>query len=229
MIFGVDGTMHGNITIFFNNQLFHLPPLGMNILTNSLLHQLGNEHTISIVNHPFDYSHQEEAFSFPGFAGAFFAAFAVMSGFAFLGASLVISPTVERLSQFKHLQVIGGVRLPIFWAAEFLCSSVIFLVGVVLVLSSTDFVISSELENFEMKLRCLLLALAYGAAFIPLAMLVSTHASSAAKAYSQVLALTYVSCKWIWKFVKLFLQAKINTENTWAFLQHPHQCFRTLF
>ena len=197
MMIGENATtaIHGNITMLFNNQFFHLPPLGLNILTNSLLHRLGNEHTISVVNHPFDYSHQEEAFSFPGFADAFFVAFSVMSGLAFLAASLVISPTVERLSQFKHLQIIAGVRLPIFWTAEILCSSVIFLVGVVMVLLSTDFIVTSELKSFEMKLRCLLLGLAYGAAFIPLAMLVSTYASSAAKAYSQLLALTYVSCK----------------------------------
>ena len=40
----------------FNNQPFHIPPIVLNFLTNSLLHHFGVKTLISVRNSPFDYT-----------------------------------------------------------------------------------------------------------------------------------------------------------------------------
>ena len=189
----MDSYNRTQLTVYFNNQFFHVPPLALNMMMNMLVNHFGKQNYLTVTNHPFDYSPEEESFSYPGFAGPLFACYTLMGGGAFLAASMIISPALERLSNFKHLQIIAGVRLWIYWLAEMLVNAAAYVVCMIIVILSSNIMIHNEMEEWDVRLRNMILGAAFGCAVIPLAMLLSTIISNAAKGYSKFLCFLIIS------------------------------------
>ena len=181
------------LTVYFNNQFFHVPPLALNMMMNMLVTHFGKQNYLTVTNHPFDYSPEEESFSYPGFAGPLFGSYTLMGGGAFLAASMIISPALERLSNFKHLQIIAGVRLWIYWLAEMLVNAVVYGVCMIILILSSNIIIHNDMEEWDVRMRNMIVAAAFGCAVIPMTMLLSIAASTAAKGYSKMLSFLIVS------------------------------------
>ena len=107
----------------FNNQPYHVAPLMVNLLTNTLLKYFTKSKTshISVINHPLprnltDITNEiknKDLSSFNIASGLTF-------GFSFLIASFAIILIKERESGAKHLQFMNGCNSFIFWLSAFM-------------------------------------------------------------------------------------------------------------
>ncbi|CAG7673114.1 unnamed protein product, partial [Allacma fusca] len=111
-----------NLTVLFNNQPLHTPALGLNVLSNALLNYFGEKNKITVYNHPFNLHAKDEAFTKETWGSSLLVGISTCLTGAFMAAAFVILPVLEQLSKSKHLQQIAGVRLPVYWLAEFLVS-----------------------------------------------------------------------------------------------------------
>ncbi|CAG7823740.1 unnamed protein product [Allacma fusca] len=69
LAFEEDFNQTGNqkqLTVLFNNQPFHIPPLALNVMFNGLLNFYGLKNRITTSNHPFDFTPIDDLRSFPG-------------------------------------------------------------------------------------------------------------------------------------------------------------------
>ena len=183
------------VSMYFNNQQYHLLPAAGNILANLFLKQFGTNNSISVSSHPFDPSPVEKALSLPGLDAGFFFSLAVIVAVSFLSATVVVLPAAEVISKAKHLQMMAGVSSFWFWLAEFIVSIGVYIVVITMVLLSTSLIAPKELSAFELQLRLLLIAVVCGFALIPFGMLVSTFTKSPAEAYTRLLMVYLTTSK----------------------------------
>lgn len=107
----------------FNNQPFHVPPLIVNFLTNSLLNIATNStsNKITVINHPLPRNLKDELndLEIKDMTG-FNVATGLTFGFSFLIASFAVFLIKERSSGSKHLQYLSGCSSNIFWISAFI-------------------------------------------------------------------------------------------------------------
>lgn len=142
-----DSTLE-NVTLIghFNNQPFHVPPLSLNLITNSLLklYSKSNESAITIINHPLPRNLTEiitdqlnkDMTSFNVASGLTF-------GFSFLIASFAIILIKEKNSNAKHLQYMSGCNSYIFWISALIWDMINYMIPTIFV-----FVILKVFEFF---------------------------------------------------------------------------------
>lgn len=116
---------------YFNNQPYHIPPLTLNLMTNTLLKHYSNdsESSIHIINHPLPRNMTEviveitkkDIVSFLLTSGLTF-------GLSFLISSFAIFLINERESGAKLLQYLNGCNYFIFWLSAFCCDFLIFVI-----------------------------------------------------------------------------------------------------
>ena len=107
----------------FNNQPLHVPPLILNLITNTLYkyYSSSSNNTITVINYPLPRRTQDELSDLQlkdptGFNVASGTSF----GFSFLIASFVIFIIKERVSSSKHIQFLSGCNSYLFWISAFL-------------------------------------------------------------------------------------------------------------
>ena len=110
------------VTGHFNNQLYHIPPLTLSLITNALLKHYSNnsESTINVINHPLPRNMSDvineitkkDIVSFLLSSGLTF-------GLSFLISSFSLFLIKERVSGAKHLQMLNGGNSFIFWLSAF--------------------------------------------------------------------------------------------------------------
>ncbi|CAF3441243.1 unnamed protein product [Rotaria sp. Silwood1] len=128
-----------NITGLFNNQPYHIPPLTLNYLTNSLLKQYSStstmNRTLHVINHPFPRSLIETITDFQSqqFFG-FRMASSIVFGFGFMMASFAVFLIKERISKAKHLQFLSGASGINFWLSTFIWDLVFYILGSICIL-----------------------------------------------------------------------------------------------
>lgn len=106
----------------FNNQPYHVSPLTISLITNTLLKFVANSsnYSITVINHPLPRSIQEELhdIGFKDVTG-FNVGSGVSFGFSFLIASFAIFLIKERASNSKHIQYLSGCSSNVFWTSAF--------------------------------------------------------------------------------------------------------------
>ena len=107
----------------FNNQPLHVPPLILNLITNTLYKYYSSliNNTITVVNHPLPRRSQDKLsdLQLKDLTG-FNVASGTSFGFSFLIASFVIFIIKERVSNSKHIQFLSGCNSYLFWISAFL-------------------------------------------------------------------------------------------------------------
>ena len=128
-----------NLTLVghFNNQPFHVPPLTVNLMTNTLFKYYTNstENKIIVNNHPLPRNLQgkitdqqlKDQTGFNVGSGLTF-------GFSFLIASFVIFIIKERASNSKHLQYMSGCNSHVFWISSLLWDIINYMLAVIVVI-----------------------------------------------------------------------------------------------
>jgi ATP-binding cassette, subfamily A (ABC1), member 3 len=120
---------------YFNGQPYHVRPLTLNLLTNSLLKYYSNSTTshINIINHPLPRNVTEKIsdLQLKDMTG-FKIATGLTFGFSFLIASFVIFLIKERTSNAKHLQYMSGANSYIFWFSTFTWDVINYLIPVII-------------------------------------------------------------------------------------------------
>jgi len=111
---------------YFNNQPYHVPPLALNLISNTLLKYYTNttSNNIYVINHPLPRDLDMTGFN---------VATGLTFGFAFLISSFIIFLIKKKSSDAKHLQYMSGCNSYIFWISAFLWDMVNYLIPVVFV------------------------------------------------------------------------------------------------
>ena len=117
----------------FNNQPYHIPPLALNLITNSLLkYYTNNSHSsITVINKPLPKQHvQILKESTKTNLNSFRIATSLNFGLSFLIASFSIFLIKEKISGSKHLQYLNNCNRLIFWLSTFVSDFFNYLVPV---------------------------------------------------------------------------------------------------
>jgi ATP-binding cassette subfamily A (ABC1) protein 3 len=107
---------------YFNNQPFHVPPLALNTITNSLYNLYSNtkNRSITVINHPLPRNFEDKINDAQTKdATGFNIASGLSFGFSFLIASFAMFLVKEKTSNSKHLQYLSGCNSSIFWISAF--------------------------------------------------------------------------------------------------------------
>lgn len=120
----------------FNDQPYHMPPLALNLLTNTLYRYFTRSRTnrITVINHPLpreisDITNEianKDLTSFNIATGLTF-------GFSFLIASFSVILIKERVSGAKHLQFLNGCNSSVFWLSAFIWDMMNYSIPVLIV------------------------------------------------------------------------------------------------
>lgn len=125
------------ITGYFSNQLYHVPPLTLNLISNTLLKHFTNNslNSINVINHPLprnmsdviqEISKQDIVSYLLGYGMTF--------GFSFLVSSFGMFLISERVSGAKHLQYLNGCNSYVFWLSTFCWDMIIYLIPIILIM-----------------------------------------------------------------------------------------------
>ncbi len=123
------------ITGHFNNQPFHIPPLTLNLITNTLFKYYTNstKSSINLINHPLPRDESDLLKKASGFGfNILFIALGFNFGFSFLIASFAMFLIKERASGAKHLQYLNGCNSYIFWLSTFFWDFLSYIIPVAL-------------------------------------------------------------------------------------------------
>jgi len=123
------------ITGHFNNQPFHIAPLTLNLITNTLFKYYTNSSSssINLINHPLPRDELDRLKKASGFGfKPLFISMGFNFGFSFLIASFAMFLIKERASGSKHLQYLNGCNSYIFWISAFVWDFLSYIIPVVL-------------------------------------------------------------------------------------------------
>lgn len=123
----------------FNNQGYHISPLTLNFLTNTLLKVYTNldsfEPKISVINHPLprnlDETLKDTLSSDPT---SFNVASGLTFGFSFLIASFVVFIIKEKTTNSRHIQYLSGCSAMTYWTNALVWDFISYLIPTVVVM-----------------------------------------------------------------------------------------------
>jgi len=182
----------------FNNQPYHLPPLAVNLLTNTLLRYFSQSarSTINVINHPLPRNLTDIANEISNKdLTSFNIASGLTFGFSFLIASFSIILIKERVSGSKHLQFMNGCNSTIFWVSAFIWDMLNYLIPVCLVIVVLKIFNVVEYVDEMRWAYTLLILFVYGLAHIPQAYLFSYKFQVSASGFAIITAWNIISEK----------------------------------
>lgn len=139
-LIGTDFTLnrlkHLQIVGLFNNQPYHIPPLAVNLISNTLLKYYTNlDSKITVINHPLPRNLKEKLNDLigPKDMAGFNVASGLTFGFSFLIASFAVFLIKEKSSDSKHLQYLSGCNSYTFWTSALIWDVFNYMVSIALV------------------------------------------------------------------------------------------------
>nr|CAD7434633.1 unnamed protein product [Timema monikensis] len=137
------------LTGWFNNLPLHSPAITLGLLHNTILKWVmgDTDYSLSIINQPLPYNQDTKA-SFQltannlGFQLSFNLGFAM----SFVTAFYVMFQIKERVSKSKHLQLVSGVKILIYWGTSYLWDLVTFFIVTLWILAT---MISFQEEGYS--------------------------------------------------------------------------------
>nr|QUF59428.1 ATP-binding cassette transporter Abca3-2 [Brachionus angularis] len=136
---GTDFNIYNNKSVeiigHFNNQPYHIPPLALNLITNTLFKYYSSiNNKITVINHPLPRNLKEQLddFQIKNMAG-FNVASGLTFGFSFLIASFAVFLIKEKSSDAKHLQYLSGCNSFVFWISSLIWDIFNYLLSIMFV------------------------------------------------------------------------------------------------
>ncbi|XP_019867946.2 phospholipid-transporting ATPase ABCA3-like [Aethina tumida] len=159
------------ITAYFNNDALHSPGVTTSYVLNAVYRVLTDCPTCTITfnNYPLPYS-TETQFQLlsSGQNLGFQLAFNVGFSMAFAASIFILFIIRERVSKSKHLQLVSGVKVSIFWCVTYICDFLVY-IGMAIVFMVTLICFSQDGYKTTDEIgRALLILLAFGFSIIPL-------------------------------------------------------------
>ncbi|XP_017768274.1 PREDICTED: ATP-binding cassette sub-family A member 3 [Nicrophorus vespilloides] len=118
--------------VYFNNDPYHTPPLALQFAWNMILKQNHPDYEITVTNAPMPFKVSSllqilQQGNNMGFQ------LAVNIGFcmAFISAFYILFYIRERICKIKHLQIVSGVNIHIFWIVSFLWDCLTYIITVI--------------------------------------------------------------------------------------------------
>ncbi len=164
------------ITGHFNNQPYHVPPLALNVISNTLLKYFTNNtnNTINVINHPLPRNIEDKISDLQlKDATGFNVATDLTFGFSFLVASFVVFLIKERVSGSKHIQYLSGANSVMFWVSALVWDFLNFLIPTALSIVIMSIFGLTQYTGGSRIWIVIGLFLFYGLAHIPQAYLIS--------------------------------------------------------
>nr|QUF59427.1 ATP-binding cassette transporter Abca3-1 [Brachionus angularis] len=136
---GTDFNIYNNKSVeiigHFNNQPYHIPPLALNLITNTLFKYYSSiNNKITVINHPLPRNLKEKLddLQIKNMAG-FNIASGLTFGFSFLIASFAVFLIKEKSSDAKHLQYLSGCNSFVFWISSLIWDIFNYLLSIMFV------------------------------------------------------------------------------------------------
>eukprot|EP00040_Diaphanoeca_grandis_P031592 m.189354 g.189354 ORF g.189354 m.189354 type:complete len:1187 (-) comp32371_c1_seq1:76-3636(-) len=115
-------TNDGNLTAWFNGQGYHSSAESSLFASNLILNNYG-EGRIDVTNHPLPEQPGSVVYQQQNGVGLLVAIF-MLFGMSFLVAFFAIFPVTERVSKAKHMQLLSGVSVWVFWLSTLAFDSI---------------------------------------------------------------------------------------------------------
>lgn len=130
--------MDGNITAWFNNDPYHSPGIALGMVLNSVYNKMigCNDCILRFINHPLPYTASTKIKQIlNGQTMGFQLAFNMAFSMSFVASFYVLFIVKENVCKSKHLQIVSGVKIWVFWVASFVCDMITYLItiGVLLI------------------------------------------------------------------------------------------------
>lgn len=135
--FESDTSINVSIIGHFNNQAYHVPPLTLNFITNTLLkfYSQLDQCKISVINHPLPRNLTEKLFDFvENDPTSFNVATGLTFGFGFLLASFVVFLIKEKTTNSRHIQYLAGCSPTLYWTNALIWDFISFLIPTFIVM-----------------------------------------------------------------------------------------------
>jgi ATP-binding cassette subfamily A (ABC1) protein 3 len=117
----------------FNNQPYHIPPMALNVMSNTLFKYFTNStaNKITVINHPLPRNLKEKVTDLQlKDATGFNIGTGLTFGFSFLIASFVIFIIKEKASDSKHLQYMSGCNSYAYWISALIWDMLNYIIAV---------------------------------------------------------------------------------------------------
>uniref|UniRef100_A0A8C7EKL7 ABC transporter domain-containing protein n=1 Tax=Neovison vison TaxID=452646 RepID=A0A8C7EKL7_NEOVI len=172
------------LTGLFNNQAYHSPSLTLAILDNILLMTIaGSNASITVFNKP--QPHFKDKKQSGTLSDGVQVALYIHFGMALLISGFSLLTVTERVTKAKHIQLLSGVSVPVYWLSALLWDFIIFFITCCLLLVSVRY-------NYRF-LDTMLIFMLYGWSAIPLTYLLSFLFTRSTSAYIKLVLFNYLS------------------------------------
>ncbi|XP_032184445.1 ATP-binding cassette sub-family A member 3-like isoform X1 [Mustela erminea] len=180
------------LTGLFNNQAYHSPSLTLAILDNILLMTIaGSNASITVFNKP--QPHFKDKKQSGTLSDGVQVALYIHFGMALLISGFSLLTVTERVTKAKHIQLLSGVSVPVYWFSALLWDFIIFFITCCLLLGAFKF---CQLDIYITDYRFLdtmLIFMLYGWSAIPLTYLLSFLFTRSTSAYIKLVLFNYLS------------------------------------
>uniref|UniRef100_A0A8C0N4H2 ABC transporter domain-containing protein n=1 Tax=Canis lupus familiaris TaxID=9615 RepID=A0A8C0N4H2_CANLF len=195
------------VTIWFNNQAYHSPPLSLTVLDNIIFMALsGPNASITVSNKPQPLN---------ALGTLNIVALNLFFGMSIFVSSFCLLTVTERITKAKHIQFVSGVSATNFWLSALLWDFLIFFIAccllmMVFLLSGLD----ALTKNYRF-LDTLFIFMLFGWAVIPFTYLISFLFSSHTSAYIKLVMFQY--CAGVFSVILNVIVTEISGEDITPF------------
>ncbi|XP_042639274.1 phospholipid-transporting ATPase ABCA3-like [Orycteropus afer afer] len=180
------------LTVLFNNEAYHSPSVSLAVLDNILFMSLsGPDASITVSNKPQPY-HDFNDFVENASNGGFVAV-NVHFGMALLISGFCLLTVTERVTKVKHIQLVTGIYVFIYWFSALLWDFIIFFISCCLLLVILKYCKVDVFVMDDNSLDTMMLLMLYGWSAIPLMYLMSFLYSESTTAYIKLVLFNYFS------------------------------------
>ena len=169
-------TNQTRVTTLFNNQAYHSPAISLRYVDNAIIRHVLNksDFKLDVINHPMPRTTDEQLMSARYQNQAQFQyAQSIMFAMSFLSASFVVLLVRERSIKGKHLQMVCGVKLYIFWITSYIIDFLTYIIPCGFILLIYYLFDEPALSKSAQEARLFLLFVLHGCAMLPFVYLLS--------------------------------------------------------
>ncbi|KAM6155210.1 phospholipid-transporting ATPase ABCA3-like [Rhynchocyon petersi] len=180
------------LTVLFNNEAYHSLPAGLALLDNALFMLLsGPDASITVFNKPQPHYDIDDFINKIATGG--YLALNIHFGMALLISGFCLLTVIERVTKTKHIQLVTGTYILIYWFSALLWDFIIFFIACCFLMGVLKY---CEVNVFVMEdhiLDTMLTFTLYGWSAIPLMYLMSFMYSESTAGYIKLVLFNYFS------------------------------------
>ncbi|XP_044267018.1 phospholipid-transporting ATPase ABCA1-like [Tribolium madens] len=122
-------------TAWFNGDPYHATPLSLSLVLNTLYKtSLGEDKSITFYNHPLPLSDDAKITATENKPSSSSVEMGLIFGLGIVVSTYILFYIRERVCKCKHLQMISGVNVFVFWSTAFLCDVIFYLMTIIFLL-----------------------------------------------------------------------------------------------